>query len=124
MPTNVQLDHALQLVIATVSGAFNADEMVYLVTRARTEAANHHYPILYDMSAASPKGIGLADIFWMPRNVSVLKEEGAGRRKIAALYPAGQQEMARFWETTFRNSGLQVQAFTDRETALAWLAEK
>jgi len=108
-------------VVVSVTGSLTLAEVNEMVTAARALSDRAGVPILYDMSAAVPGEISKSDLFWMPRKMGVLNSPWARRVRVALLHPAEHSENARFWETSFRNLGLDVKAFTEREDALAWL---
>jgi hypothetical protein len=66
--------------------------------------------------------VSKSDVFWMPRNMTVLKSPWARRVRVALVYPASHGEDALFWENSFRNLGLDVKAFPERGEALRWLS--
>jgi hypothetical protein len=108
-------------VLVQVSGTLTADEVGRMVTAARAMSDSATLPILYDMSAATPGSVSRSDLFWMPRNMPALKSPWARRVRVGLVHPAEHGEDALFWETSFRNLGLDVKAFTSREEAVAWL---
>ena len=108
-------------VMVTVSGTLAVEEVTRMVTAARTLSDGEGLPILYDMQRAVLGGVSKSDVFWMPRNLPVLKAPWARRVRVALVYPASHGEDALFWENSFRNLGLDVKAFPQREVALAWL---
>ena len=123
MPYSISVDERRHLVIVVVEGVVDAAQAMPMVTQARATAAGRGFNILYDFHAAVPGDIKTGDVFWFPRRIPALATAAARRVRIALLYPAAQQEFARFWETTFRNAGLNARAFEDEATALAWLGE-
>jgi len=108
-------------VVVSVTGPVLLPEVTQMVTAARALSDSSGLPILYDMSAALPGNISKSDLFWMPRKLGVLNSPWARRVRVALLHPAEHVDNARFWETTFRNLGLDVRAFTERRDAIAWL---
>lgn len=108
-------------VVVSVSGSLTLPEVTEMVSAARAASDGAGVPILYDMSAATPGDISKSDLFWMPRKMGVLQSPWARRVRVALLHPAEHVENARFWETSFRNLGLDVKAFTERSEAIAWL---
>lgn len=119
---SVRADNARRIVVASLTGDTTRQKVVEMVTAARGLAATHGWNILYDLTAASPRGISPAEIFWLPRELDVLREPQASRARIATLHREEHAEAARFWETTFRNAGLQARAFTEEGEAVSWLA--
>ena len=123
MPYSISVDERRHLVIVSVEGVVDATVAMPMVTEARMQAAGRGFNILYDFHAATPGDIKTGDVFWFPRRIPALATAAARRTRIALLYPAAQQDFARFWETTFQNAGLSARAFEDEASALAWLGE-
>ena len=121
MSYDVQPDEARRLVIVTVRGTFDGKSLGEMVTAARVTASARGWHILYDMSAAKPGELGSADLYWMPRRVPALGVPEAARIRVAVIHPPDYAALANYWETTFRNTGLQAQAFTEKSAALDWL---
>lgn len=92
-----------------------------MTTQARKVAAENGLPLLYDIRGAHAGKVESTDIFWMPRTIPVLQEPAAARVRVATLHDASQRPLVHFWETAFRNAGLNARAFEDEEAALAWL---
>ena len=122
MPYEIRLDAPRGLVVVTLEGALHAKDVAEAVMKAREQAVEHDYDLLYDMREAKLGDISMSDLFFMPRRLDVLKTSTAGQHRVAVAYPLGQEKFARFWETTFANSGLQARAFTELEAAYRWLA--
>jgi hypothetical protein len=79
-------------------------------------------PLLYDLRAASLGRLDSSDIFWWPRTIPALKDSTAARVRVATLHNEAQRPIIEFWETAFRNAGLNARRFEDEAAALAWLA--
>jgi len=109
-------------VVVSVTGSLTTPEVTEMVAAARALSDRTSLPILYDMSGATPGDVSKSDLFWMPRKLGVLNSPWARRVRVALLHPEAHVESAHFWETSFRNLGLDVKAFTDRREAVAWLA--
>jgi hypothetical protein len=126
VPYSIAVDEARRVVVVTIQGVVDAELAMPMVSEARKASAPRGLPILYDFRLATPGKISTTDIFWFPRNIPALTSPEAKRLRIASLHddsPA-QQAIGTFWETTFRNVGLQARAFRDEAEAFAWLAEK
>jgi hypothetical protein len=79
---------------------------------------------LIDASAMELSG-SIADLYDLPNKQ--YKEEGVDRRSRAAvILPLSQKERdnIRFYETACKNQGWQVQVFSERQEAVAWLRGK
>ena len=120
MSHEVRADEGRRLVLAVAGGRLEAEEVARMVSGARELAAARGWNILYDLRAVQP-GAMLADLFWLPRRLPALTAPGAGRTLIACLHTPQFADLARYWETTFRNAGLQARAFEDEAAAVAWL---
>ena len=121
MPFDVREDERLGLVVATITGRFDAADIQRAVQESRVLAAARGRNILYDMSGAQPGDVNATDLFWMPRREAVLRDPAAGKARVALVHPAAFAELAQFWETSFRNAGLQARAFVERDRAVEWL---
>lgn len=108
-------------VVVSVTGSLTVNEVTQMVTAARALSDRAGVPILYDMMSATPGQVSKSDLFWMARKMSVLNSPWARRVRVALLHPEEHAESAEFWETSFRNLGLDVRAFTQRGDALKWL---
>jgi hypothetical protein len=104
-----------------VEGQVLAAKVQPMIAEARALADQTGLPILYDMTRAVPGDVTKADLFWMARKLPSLSSPWARRVRVALVHPEQHHENARFWETTFRNLGLDVRAFTDRKEAEGWL---
>lgn len=125
MPHRVEPDRARSLVVARLEGAATREEVIEMVKAARAMAHDRGWNILYDLRGATAGAISAGDIFWLPRRLDVLNEPEASSVRVATLHGPGEgAALARFWENSFRNAGLQASAFTDEAAALAWLTAR
>lgn len=108
-------------VVVSVSGSLTLPEVTDMVSAARALSDRAGVPILYDMSGATPGNVSRSDLFWMPRKLPVLGSPWARRVRVALVHPPEHSDDAGFWENSFRNLGLDVKAFTDRDQAVGWL---
>ena len=123
MPYTITVDTVGRVVRVFVSGIFDAEEAPRMTTDARRAAGESGLNILYDVRQAQPGKLENSDLFWLPRTVPALKGTEAARVRIATVYVASQRPIVDFWETAFRNVGLNVRGFeNDEPAALAWLA--
>ena len=122
MPHAVSVDESRHVVVALLEGAAHRAEILEMVTAARAAARAHGLNILYDMRKAVP-AISSGELFWLPRQLEVLREPDASRVRVASLSLLQHAEFAKTWETMFTNAGLQARAFTDEGAAVAWLTE-
>ena len=117
----VQADEARRLVVVTVKGTYDSKSVLEMVSAARENAQARGWHILYDMRAAHPGDMSSAELYWLPRRAPVLGHPEAARIRVAVIHPPEHAALAEYWETTFRNTGLQVRAFTEETAAVAWL---
>jgi hypothetical protein len=121
LPYTVKVDAAERVVRVDVSGIFDAEEAPRMTTDARSAAARSGFNVLYDIRQARAGKLENADIFWWPRNIPVLRDPKAARVRVATVFVPAQRAIVQFWETAFRNMGLNACGFEDEAAALAWL---
>ncbi len=122
MDYSIQIDGAQNIVMVRATGALTRAGVIRMVQLARAEArARRSMPILYDIRHATLERLAKADIFWIARNSPALTDPKEARVRVGALFPEEQAALARFWEDTFQNAGVQARAFPDEQSALAWL---
>jgi hypothetical protein len=120
----ITLDHEKNLVRMTCWGILKIEEAPKSAREARILADKHGYRLLFDY-----RGVDLhaktGQIYQYPREVDHLLDNKLRRIKTALLVSNGPQlKDFRFFETTARNTGVNVRIFPDNELgALAWLAE-
>ena len=121
MPCTIVYLEDAQAVEATYSGRLSAQEFRAGVESALALAAAHRCRRFLTDCTALESGPSVADLYEAVEHL-----EGVVARPIreAILLPAASQaaDGVSFWETATRNRGFAVQAFVDRESALAWLA--
>ena len=121
MAFDVQAEEARRLVVVTVKGTYDGKSVLEMVTAAREAATARGWNILYDMTRATPGDMTSAELYWLPRRVPVLGAPEAGRIRVAVVHSPAHAALAEYWETTFRNTGLQARAFSEDAAAVAWL---
>ena len=121
LPYTVTVDTAKRVVRVLVSGKFDAAEAPRMTTDARAAAAESGLNILYDIREARAGKLENADLFWLPRNVPVLKDPKASRVRVATVFVERQRSIVEFWENAFRNVGLNARGFLEEDAAIAWL---
>ncbi|MGZ5080668.1 MAG: STAS/SEC14 domain-containing protein [Usitatibacter sp.] len=107
--------------MVTVEGGFDAKAAFEMVSRARELSAARGWNILYDMKAAVPGDMSHGQLFWMPRKLPALREPSAAKFRVAVVHASPHAALAEFWESAFRNAGLQARAFEDESAAIDWL---
>jgi len=122
VPYTITVDTASRIVRVLVSGVFDAEEAPRMATDARRAAAESGLDrILYDIRDARAGKLENSDLFWLPRTVPALKDTKAPRVRVATVYVAQQRPIVDFWETAFRNVGLNARGFEDERAAVVWL---
>ena len=117
----MKVDTEKRVVRVLVSGKFDATEAPRMTTDARAAAAESGFNVLYDIREARAGKLENTDLFWLPRNVPVLKDPKASRVRVATLYIECQRSIVEFWENAFRNVGLNARGFLEESEAIAWL---
>ena len=121
MDFTVRIDNTKGIVVVPVTGACDRDGMVRMAHEARLAAQSAGLPILYDMRAATPGELTRSDIFWLAQSLPVPRDGHAGRVRMATLYPPGFHALARFWEDSYNNVGIDARVFQSGDEAVAWL---
>jgi len=124
VPYRVEMDEPRGAVRVVVDGIVDAGTARSMVADARAAAGPRNLAILYDFRRAVPGKLTTADVFWFPRSIPALATPEARRVRVAVLHDGSQGALMAFWETSFRNTGLQARAFDDEAQALAWLGER
>lgn len=124
MPYDLRLNPGQDLVIAAMTGAYDGKLVAEMVASARDAAVERGWNIVYDMREATPGEMGSAELYWLPRRMPALATPQAARMRIAVIYPLAHAELAAYWETTFRNAGLQAKAFAEEQAAFDWARGK
>jgi hypothetical protein len=121
---SIRIDALRRVVQVVVSDSFEAADALGMTTAAREAAATSGFHVLYDVRGARAGNLQHTDVFWWPRHIPALTSVKARRVRAAVLHDPELRALAQFWETAYRNVGLQAQAFEDDEAAaLAWLGE-
>ena len=122
MNFSVRVDTAKGIVVVPALGACDRPSMVRMYEEAR--AASHAaggLPILYDMRGATPGDLVRADIFWLAHAAPTLKDGSTSKVRVATIHPPGFAALARFWEDSFRNAGIEARTFDNGDEAVGWL---
>ncbi|HET7403651.1 MAG TPA: hypothetical protein VFJ62_17770 [Usitatibacter sp.] len=121
MDFTVRIDNTKGIVIVPVTGPCDRCGMVRMANEARAAAQSAGLPILYDMRAATPGDLARSDIFWLAQSMHVPRGGQAGRVRMATVYPPGFRALARFWEDSYNNVGIDARVFESGDEAIAWL---
>lgn len=121
---SIDPNHKRGFVRITVDGEAGIGETREIITQARTAAADHQLPLLYDLRSAVAR-VSLAEWFHLPRELDVLREEKTLRTRVAALVgnDVAQRAGYELYELATHNLGLSVRIFEDEDLAVAWLTE-
>jgi len=117
----VRIDNTKGIIVVPVTGACDRSGMVRMANEARVAAQSAGLPILYDMRAATPGELARADIFWLAQSLPAPRDGNAGRVRMATVYPPGFGALARFWEDSYNNVGIEARVFENGDEAVAWL---
>lgn len=118
---SISLDEKNGLVRATARGELTKELGEKIITEARTLAAEYQYLIYFDVRDSEAK-VSLADWFYLPRKLSVFKQEGMRAMKVAVLISPGKHERSySFYQTVSSNLGFNLRIFLKEADALAWL---
>jgi hypothetical protein len=116
----VVLDDDLKLVRANARGDVSKSLGHEIITEARTLAAKMGYAILCDVRDANLQ-VALADWFFLPRELDVLREGPTRSVRVAVVFPPDATSEYRFYETVATNVGLKLKVFLDEHEALDWI---
>jgi hypothetical protein len=123
MAYSIRTDAERRVVVVVVSDVFNASSAPQMTTDARAAAAASGFNVLYDIRLAIAGKLANTDVFWWPRKIPALTAPEARRVRAAVLHGEMHRPIVQFWETAYRNVGLQARGFEDEDAALLWLAE-
>jgi hypothetical protein len=122
MPSNVKLNEDLGLIETIYSGCLTDDDVKDAATKALSMVPQG-VPgrFLVDLSEVEDLKLTTLEIHSLPKRWVSLQADT--RNKSAVLTPEAEPVMsaARFYETTCRNHGWNVRAFTQRQDAIDWL---
>ena len=121
MGYSIRIDAERRVVLVVVTDRCDASGASGMITSARRAAAESGFCVLYDIRGARLASLQSTDVFWWPRSIPVLQEVAARRVRAAVLHGPEHRAIMQFWETAYRNVGLQASAFEDEELALGWL---
>jgi hypothetical protein len=124
MSYSIRIDAERRVVFVVVSDVFNAASAPQMTTEARNAAAASGFNVLYDIRCVVSGKLENADVFWWPRKIPVLQGPEARRIRAAVLHGPAHRAIVQFWETAYRNVGLQASGFEDEAAALRWLTDK
>ena len=120
MPTNVAIVHTSDFIRATADGRLDLDlsrKLLVGVVSATQSAGEHN--VLIDTRAAAPTRLSRTDLWKL--GVAAGTKPALARGRVALLVPVDKQDDAEFFESVARLEGANVRAFSDFESAIAWL---
>jgi hypothetical protein len=119
----ITLDTERCIVLVAAHGDLPKELGEEVITRALTTAAGHQYPIFCDVRHAEVK-VSLADWFFLPRTLAILRDAKMRAIKTAILISPGSHERTYgFYETVTHNLGMSLKIFLEEKKALEWLKE-
>jgi len=117
----VDIDGRNQVVLCTCNGTLDLASAKVMTRDVRKQSFELGYELLYDVTNVT-LGVGIADAYFYPRDITALYENIKHRvNKAAIIYNTGK-EFWKFFETTARNAGVNVKLFLKREEAIGWLS--
>ena len=123
MPWNYKHNPTLEIVEVAYRGTITArdlrDSTSELIALQKRKGLNRFLVDTTEMELDA----SLADVYDLP--AKQYEEEGADREgQLAIILPASprEKEAVQFYETTCKNRGWKVHAFSDRQGAISWLA--
>jgi hypothetical protein len=125
MAYSIRIDAERRVVLVVVTNHCEAPGTVAapgMITSARRAAAESGFCVLYDIRAAQLESLQTTDVFWWPRSLPALQDVAARRMRAAVLHGPEHRAIMQFWETAYRNLGLQASAFEDEGLAIRWLS--
>jgi hypothetical protein len=123
MAYSIRVDAERRVVRVVVTDRCDSSSAPGMIASARQAAAASGFGMLYDVRAARLDRLQRTDVFWWPRSIPALQDAAARRVRTAVLHGPEHRAIMQFWETAYRNVGLQASAFEDEEGALRWLFE-
>ena len=110
-----------RLVLLTIAGAVDGAELRAAMQAAITSCIAHDaWLVLTDLTGMNA-GHTVVDLFGLITVIGDLGVRGRFREAVVAGSDPRTLELAQFFETAGVNRGLSIRAFTDVESARAWL---
>lgn len=116
----IELDETTGIVICTARGTLNV-KSAQMISVANVTAYELGYSVIYDLSQTRLSAT-IVEAYQFPRNRAALfGEPNRIPKSIAIVYPDSQRlEFWSFYETTSRNSGLNLKVFDSLSRARNW----
>jgi hypothetical protein len=122
VPTDIRIIAAQDFIRAAPDGTLDlAASRELLKDLATTVETAGVYQVLIDTRGAEDR-LSTIDLYEL--GVAVASLPTLARNKTALLIPHGKEPKAGFFEDVTRNRGVNLKAFADFETAIAWLILK
>lgn len=123
VPWEIAPDSGDGYLVVTFAGTLTPDELGAAVRATLAEMTRRGcFTLLADCTALAG-GHSIVDLYYL---VDVVVATGFAHKIKEAVVTSDltdPPENVRFWETTARNRGIEVRAFTERAAAIAWLRE-
>lgn len=119
----IDVDDKFQIVRVTAFGVLHQKDGFEIISEARKVAAQHRYPVLYDVREATTE-VPLAAWFNLPRELDVFKDVKTRFVKVAIVISETEDPKGyKFYETVMQNVGLELRIFKDIALAEQWLKD-
>lgn len=117
------IDNENRLIKVFVEGEVFQSAGEEIITKAREQATDLEYNILYDMRAATTT-VDFVSWYNLPRDLDVFHRSGARRIKVAVIIAKTDKALEgyRFYESVTDNLGFRLRIFFDEPEAFKWLA--
>jgi hypothetical protein len=120
---HIEVDNDLQIVRVTAFGILYQKDGYKIISEARKVAAQHQYPILYDIREATTK-VPLVAYFRLPRELDVFKDVKTRFVKVAIVISENEDpKVYKFYQTVMQNIGLELCVFKDMALAERYLKD-
>lgn len=120
MDYDVDIDNENKAVLCTCRGTLDLASAKSMIRDVRKRAFELDYGLLYDVTNVS-LGVKILDAYTFPRDMENIYEDFRHRRGKAAVVYKNDRDFWEFFETTARNTGVDVMVFRETEEALKWL---
>jgi hypothetical protein len=123
MEYDVEIDDRNQVVLCVCNGRLDLASAKTMTRDVRKQSFELGYRLLYDVTNVS-LGVGITDAYYFPRDIATIYENPAHRYGKATIIYKDDKEFWEFFETTARNTGVNVKLFCKKEEAIEWLSDK
>lgn len=121
MPWSVSLDPRYPVIETIYSGHLSPAELEEAFEAARKLVFDSGRSLVLADCTDLEGGHSVTDLYHLAETFAKVTMEHPVKEAVLLSEMPNPAGMARFWETTCYNRGINVRVFTDREGALAWL---